>query len=535
MNNKNIIGEQFSLKKKLKIILSRQRNYALLIMFPFSVYVVYFGGQVPLRDLWGIVAAPAVAAVVSQVFHRIFSLRKATSIDALAQDLVKNAKQVKIALINYPRFESVMSALSWVITGITSYLFIVLFIDTTVLITIAIAVVTSTALLFSTVLNFFVTERYTLQLLQHPEITKIKLKTSDVKIVPDRVRKLFLLFSVAIFPLVILGFFSLLSANFKVHFDNLAFHFSMIILFMIVALSLLTYEGYQNYKLSIRLMKKNIANLTDGEISGKDITMVTGSEIGFIAQNLDIFQKNLYKTLSTLMQTTTSVNQSSEQVAQSTFTISTSAKQQLENIKEISTSLEEITSTVKRTAVQSQKTLQMAQATSQSSQKGTTLLKEIIQEIHSINDNIALVEATAGQTNLLALNASIEAARSNERGKGFAVVASEINKLAENSSLSSKEIIALVKNALQKSEHAGEIFSTLTPKMQESSELFQDIVSASQQQEQGIEQIIGGISQLREIAESNANASEELTKIATDMKSFSEKLADEVSFFKLID
>lgn len=535
MNNKNIIGEQFSLKKVMKPSLSRQRNYSLFLMFPLSIYVTYFGGQIPVHDLWGLVLAPLLAAVVAQVLHLFLSFKKINVIDTLAQDFSKNAKQIKIALINYPRFEATLTLLSWIIVGAFSSFFIYLFINITVFILAGMAVVIFTALLFSTVLNFFVTERYTAQLLQHPELTKIKLKTADVKIVPDRVRKLFLLLSVAVFPLVILGFFNLLSANFKVHFDNLALHFTIIIFVMIVALSLLTYEGYQNYKLSIRLMKKNIADLTGGQISNENIEMVIGSEIGFVAQNLNIFQKNLYKTLSTLMQTTTSVNQSSEQVAQSTFTISTSAKQQLENIKEISTSLEEITSTVKRTAVQSQKTLQMAQATSQSSQKGTTLLKEIIQEIHSINDNIVLVEATAGQTNLLALNASIEAARSNERGKGFAVVASEINKLAENSSLSSKEIIALVKNALQKSEHAGEIFSTLTPKMQESSELFQDIVSASQQQEQGIEQIIGGISQLREIAESNANASEELTKIATDMKSFSEKLADEVSFFKLID
>lgn len=67
-------------------------------------------------------------------------------------------------------------------------------------------------------------------------------------------------------------------------------------------------------------------------------------------------------------------------------------------------------------------------------------VKELEENIESINTFLSNIEQIAEQTNLLALNAAIEAARAGEQGKGFAVVAEQIRKLADQSSKTLKEI-----------------------------------------------------------------------------------------------
>ena len=67
-----------------------------------------------------------------------------------------------------------------------------------------------------------------------------------------------------------------------------------------------------------------------------------------------------------------------------------------------------------------------------------------------ISGIISLVSELANETNMLALNAAVEAARAGENGKGFEVVAVEIRKLADESKKSAvkiQEIIGEIKNA----------------------------------------------------------------------------------------
>jgi len=111
-----------------------------------------------------------------------------------------------------------------------------------------------------------------------------------------------------------------------------------------------------------------------------------------------------------------------------------------------------------------------SQQTDLCAQKGSTVVKETLNVMHQIAEQIQeassgiealnnqsqlissiikTISSIADQTNLLALNAAIEAARAGDQGRGFAVVADEVRQLAGRTSKATEEIVSVVQQNQQ--------------------------------------------------------------------------------------
>jgi methyl-accepting chemotaxis protein len=198
--------------------------------------------------------------------------------------------------------------------------------------------------------------------------------------------------------------------------------------------------------------------------SVRSLTVSLASSSNELSTTATQFSDNAQTQASSVEQMTSAM----EEMSAGIENISANADSQSGAMSVLMTKMAEFTDTIMGMKGEVESMHERVQAIMNSAQVGNKNLGLMNQSMSNIESSsgemtgiINIINDISDQINLLSLNAAIEAARAGEAGRGFAVVADAISKLAERTSQSVKNISQLI-SVNEKEIHQGKAHVTGT-------------------------------------------------------------------------
>jgi len=269
--------------------------------------------------------------------------------------------------------------------------------------------------------------------------------------------------------------------------------------------------------------------------NGDFTTRISGTgkdEISMLLNSLGKMAENLTNAIKGVKEQARSIATTSEQISQSAISLSNNTNIQAAATEEAKATMQDFSHIFMKNLANVREMEKIALSTFENAEGGIQYVKEALDSIKKIAENIKIVEELADQTNLLALNATIEAARAGIHGRGFSVVAAEVNRLAESSRISAGEINTVAIESLEIGKKATDVIHQILPSLKKTTDFISKIAGDTEALADKIKQTSIIMEQLDDTTQGNAASSEELASISSGMYAQSQDLENIVSVFR---
>lgn len=524
--------QKVSAGRLFRRITLRYESFVYLVMIPLAIYFVYFAGRFDTDELKVIIPMALIASffvLAVQLTGRYIRLKRIV-------EGINNPEadhyEIKKLIIRHPLYETGFVLFRW-ITGVAlSFTLVSMVIEVSTMQIAAMIVLVLLSIPYSSVFSYFFIETEMAEYRNHPVLAGISVKRDEVTLFSENGRKVAIVFSIALLPALIFGFFFIMVNNYDIGFENPVLHISLISLMTVIAAGVTIYESARNNRVTLSAILNVLERIGKGELVLSRVPLMSNSELGFLSEDINRLSKGLYEIISDVKEASQAVIQGSDEISSAAHNLSSSTSEQAANVEEINSSMEHLSNTVEQNAKYAGETSQVAENTSQRALEGREIVEKTVTAMNKIAEMTQVVQDIADQTNLLSLNATIEAARAGKHGAGFAVVANEVRQLAEKSQRGAANIIEIVRESVQVAERAGELFSKIQPEIEKTADLVGEISAASEEQSTGIAQVSSGISQMSDMTAQNATFAEELSATADTLHSHAEQLEKSISRFR---
>lgn len=254
----------------------------------------------------------------------------------------------------------------------------------------------------------------------------------------------------------------------------------------------------------------------------------------------------LRDTLTTVAETTQSIDSGSREISQSADDLSKRTEQQAASLEETAAALDQITSNVANSSERAEEARVIAARANESARQSGAVVSDAVEAVRRIETSssqisniIGVIDEISFQTNLLALNAGVEAARAGDAGKGFAVVAQEVRELAQRSAQAAKEIKDLIRSSSVEVENGVRLVRD-TGEALRTSEGFVVIINchmdaiatSAREQSVGLSEVNTAVNQMDQVTQQNAAMVEEANAAGAQLAVEAGRLRQLISQFE---
>lgn len=331
-------------------------------------------------------------------------------------------------------------------------------------------------------------------------------------------------------------------------------------------------KAMNNMMLSINTMAEAASSIASGDLTVK---VVPQSEKDVLGNGLTNMIKNLRRQASEIAEGVSVLASSASEISATTAQLASGTEQTSIAVAETTTTVEEVKQTANVSSQKAKRVSELAQSAVQISQNGAKLVKETIDGINRIREQmeyiaetivqqsehnqaigeiIATVDDLAEQSNLLSVNAAIEAAKVGEQGKGFIVVAQEIKNLAEQSKQATKQVRSILSNiqkasttavmatekgskavevTVKQSAETGDSIQELTRSIAEASQAVTQIAASNQQQLVGMDQVAIAMTNIKQATAQNAASTKQVETTVRSLQELGQKLKEMIERYKV--
>jgi len=256
-------------------------------------------------------------------------------------------------------------------------------------------------------------------------------------------------------------------------------------------------------------------------------------EIGNLLTELNSMKLRLSETLIQTRETIDSVKLKSQEMFGELEEIAVGANKQAATMEEISGTMSQIEEQARQISGNALETMKITKTTAQFANETSDVVKQTVNVLREITEQISIIKDIAKQTNILAINAAIEAARVGVSGKGFSVVANEVKKLAERSQAAADSIAQLSARSSSVGSKAEVMLGELMENSNKSVRLMEEVNSSVIDQTRSVTEINKAIIDIDNVIQQNAAFSEKMSVTANTLVENTEELREQIDFFTL--
>jgi methyl-accepting chemotaxis protein len=339
--------------------------------------------------------------------------------------------------------------------------------------------------------------------------------------------------------------------------------------------SYLSYLSVSAMKKQFKLLDDSFASIAQGDL--RYFVPLDGTdEFGILASSINNnLIENTRSVVIDLGKASSTINDSTQDLASAVKVIMTTSNQQSAGVKEVVSTMEDtdqlskqisnnildVKETISKTQSEiergftkindNQEIMELIRGSSDSMIQG---IKTLSEQINSIWDIVNIINSIADQTKIIAFNAELEASSAGEAGKNFQIVATEIRRLADNTVSSTDDIrkkigeiqrssdqlivkaedgTSKVQTGWEASQDLKTIFSSVRDASIKTVETTSVVSKSVQQQVYAFEQILLTMKQISEGINNFVGTTSGMTTLSQHLHTTSNQLQQIVNRYKL--